>query len=84
MFSQFVGIMITDTIPVELYLAGKLGGNSFDMVDKRMSNTCKDLDLRSSTFGRVRVVSYLRPTNNDINRQFMKYFRDRGFEVLER
>ena len=84
MFSQFVGIMITDTIPVELYLAGKLGGETFDAVDKRLSNTCKDLDLRSSSFGRVRVVSYLRPVDNSINRQFLKYFRDRGFEVLER
>ncbi|MBK9248604.1 MAG: hypothetical protein IPM69_10935 [Ignavibacteria bacterium] len=84
MFSQFVGIMVTDTIPVELYLAGKLGGTTFEAVDKRMSATCKDLDLRSSTFGRVRVVSYLRPIDNSINRQFMKYFRDRGFEVIER
>ncbi len=84
MFSQFVGIMINDTIPVELYLAGKLGGATFEAVDKRLSNTCKDLDLRSSTFGRVRVVSYLRPTDNSINRQFMQYFRDRGFEVIER
>ena len=84
MLSQFVGIMITDTIPIELYLAGKLGGATFDAVDKRLSNTCKDLDLRSSSFGRVRVVSYLRPTDNTINRLFMKYFRDRGFEVIER
>ncbi|MBS1538105.1 MAG: hypothetical protein JST20_10205 [Bacteroidetes bacterium] len=81
MFSQFIGIMITDTLPARLYLAGQLGGNSITQVDKRLSSTCRDLKLRSDALGTVRVVSFLRPKDNSINSQFLQYFRDRGFDV---
>lgn len=84
MFSQFIGIMISDTLPAKLYLAGQLGGNTMAQVDKRISGTCKDLKLRSDVLGKVQVVSYLRPVENQMNRQFLQYFRDRGFEVEER
>jgi hypothetical protein len=83
MFSQFIGIMIGDTLPARLYLAGQLGGNTIEQVDKRLSSTCKDLKLRSDALGKVSVVSYLRPIDNPINSQFLQYFRNRGFTVEE-
>lgn len=83
MFSQFIGIMIGDTLPARLYIAGQLGGNSIAQADKRLSGTCRDLKLRSDALGKVNVVSYLRPVDNPLNHQFLQYFRDRGFTVEE-
>jgi len=83
MFSQFIGIMIGDTLPVRLYIAGQLGGNSIAQADKRLSGTCRDLKLRSDALGKVSVISFLRPKDNPINRQFLQYFRNRGFIVEE-
>jgi hypothetical protein len=82
LFSQLTGIMISDTLPAQLYLIGRIGNDTKDSVPARLLGTIRDLDLRSKKIGKVDVVSYLTPPDDPKVRRVLSYFTERGFAII--
>ncbi|HYF03319.1 MAG TPA: hypothetical protein VEC36_08075 [Patescibacteria group bacterium] len=81
LFSQLVGIMISDTLPARLYLIGSIGDDSKDSVPARLLGTIRDLDLRSKKLGKVEIVDYLVPLDDPKKNRVLSYFKEHDFTI---
>jgi hypothetical protein len=81
LFSQLAGIMISATLPAQLYLIGRIGDDNGDSIPVRFLGTIRDLDLRNKRLGRVEIVNYLTPAEDPKVQRILSYFTDRGFSI---
>ncbi|MES2765364.1 MAG: hypothetical protein V4642_05830, partial [Bacteroidota bacterium] len=81
LFSQLAGIMLTDTLPANLYIVGNPGSEGNEPIPVRFIGTVRDLDLRSKKLGRVDIINYLTPPDDAKARRILSYFQDYNFRI---
>lgn len=82
LFSQLAGIMLTDTLPANLYIVGRVAEEEDGALPVRLMGTIRDLDLRSKKLGKVDVINYLTPPDDPKAQRILGVFKEYGFTVL--
>lgn len=82
--SMVGGLLTKNELPARIYLVGSINGTNVGPIASRTAKTAAAFELRSNLMGSVHLVSYLSPSDAQVNRDYIQLFEGKAFKVESR